>query len=106
MKTIKTALRDEIQYPISDGFIENKLIERGLDGDESYTMEVAKSHSYRGAVADCLVGLIYSPNISEGDVSFSQTDKDKMLKIANSIYLSIGEQPADSADKPVVHIEN
>ena len=29
-----------------------------------------------------------------------------MLKIANSIYLSIGEEPADIADKPIVYIEN
>lgn len=105
-KQIAAALKDEFQYPIKEGFLENKLIERGLDGVSSFTKEVAESDAYRGAVADCIVGLILSPNIAEGDVNISLTYKDMMLKKANSIYVSIGEPPVDFADKPKVFIEN
>lgn len=105
-KTIKAALRDEIGYPLKGGFFENKLIERGINGDDDYTSEVAKGDSFRGAVADCIKALILSPNISEGDISISLTDKDRMLRIANSIYASIGEDSIDIADKPIVYIES
>jgi hypothetical protein len=39
-KTIATALCDEFNYPLKKGFIENKLIERGLNGDDEFTYEV------------------------------------------------------------------
>ena len=105
-KTIIAALRDEIQYPIKAGFFENKLIERGLKEGDEFDMEVAKSDSYRGAVADCIVGLILSPNVAEGDIKFDLTSKEMMLKKANSIYQSIGEDPVDAGDKPIVYIES
>ena len=105
-KSIITALRDELQYPIKIGFLENTLIKRELDGNLAFTADMAKDNAYRGAVADCYIALIMSPNIAEGDMQFSLTYKSEMLKIANSIYLSIGEGPADIADKPIVYIEN
>ena len=105
-KTIETALKDEIEYPLKKGLFENVLIKRDLNGSDDFTFEVSKSASYRGAVADCYVKLIMSPNATEGDMSFSQTEKNTMLKIANSIYLSIDEEPVDIADKPIVYIEN
>jgi hypothetical protein len=105
-KTIFEALRDKIHYPLKKGFFENVLIERGLDGDDQYTQDVAKDKAYRGAVADCYVALVVSPNIVEGGVSIDQTYKENILKIANSIYLSIGEDPADIGDKPMVFIES
>ena len=105
-KTIITALRDTIHYPLKQGFIENTLIERGLNYGDDFNTEVAKSNAYRGAVADCIVGLILSPNVSEGDMNISLTYKDMMLKRANSIYVSIGEEAVDFANKPAVYIEN
>lgn len=54
MKTIMQALVDEIHYPIPVGFVENKLIERQLDGDEVFTFEIAQSKEWKGALADCL----------------------------------------------------
>ena len=36
MKTIKQALIDEIHYPIPLGFVENKMIERQLNGDDEF----------------------------------------------------------------------
>ena len=102
-KIITTALLDEVHYPIKKGFVENKLIARELSGNEEFNSDVSKSIPFRGAVADCLVGLVLSPNVSEGDISFSQTDKDNMLRIANAIYQSIGEP---TVGEPKVFIEN
>ena len=52
MKTIRQALIHEIHYPIPEGFVENKLIERRLDGDMEYTFEVSRSKEWKGALAD------------------------------------------------------
>ena len=97
MKTILEALRDEIHYPVRTGYLENRLIVRGLNKD---------GKDFRGCVADCLVGLVTSPNISEGGVSISQSDKTSILKIANSIYTSIGEDEVTDEKEPTVTIVN
>ena len=106
-KTIKIALKDDFRkYSISDGFFENRLIERDLNGDDLFTSAVSKSKPYRGAIADCCRWLILFPHLVEGDITISPTEKKEMLKIANSIYQSIGEEPVDVADKPIVYIES
>ena len=69
MKTIKQALIDEIHYPIPLGFVENKMIERQLNGDDEYTFEVAQSKEWKGALADCLYSLIQAVSLSESDTS-------------------------------------
>ena len=103
MKTILQALKDEVHYKLSSGFFENRLLERELDGTENCTVEIFKSKQFKGAVADCLVSLIQAPNFTEGDVSFSQSDKDKILTLANSIYKSIGEIEK-VVGEPIVYI--
>lgn len=92
MKTIAKALADEIAYPLSEGFIENKLIARGLDGEGEISAETLASNEFRGAVADCLYSLVESPNFSESDISISLADRNLILKKANTIYASIGEE--------------
>lgn len=104
MKTVRQALIDEIHYPISEGFVENKLFSRGLDPDDELTIDVLKSNEFKGAVADCLWSLIEAPSFSEADKSISLADRDIILRKANSIYLSIGEKAVDIADKPAVYI--
>lgn len=104
MKTVKQALIDEIHYPISEGFVENKLLSRGIGPDYELTVDVLKSNGFRGAVADCLWSLIEAPSFSEADKSISLADRDIILKKVNSIYLSIGEKAVDTADKPAVYI--
>lgn len=107
MKTICEALIDEIHYPLGKGCIENILIARGLESDEDFDRDVAKSDSYRGAVADCLRSLLYSVNFSEGDKSvgsLSSEDKKRILCVANSIYTSIGESTIEFEIKPKVYI--
>ena len=104
MKTVRQALLDEIHYPISEGFVENKLLSRGLNPDDELILDVLKSNEFRGAVADCLWSLIEAPNFSEADKSISLGDRNAILKKVNAIYLSIGEKAVDLADKPMVTI--
>ena len=95
MRTIAQALRDEIDYPFPPGKLENRLLRRGLDGTEAITGEILESNAFRGAVADCLYSLIVAPNVSEGDKSVTLPDRDAILRLANSIYRSIGEPEKD-----------
>lgn len=104
MKTIREALIDEIGYPLGEGCIDNKLIARGLSENDKFSYEVSISASYKGALADCLVALIYSPNFSEADKSFSLSDKELILRKANYLYNSIGETSVALGAK--VTIEN
>lgn len=104
MKTVRQALIDEIHYPISEGFVENKLLSRGFDPDDELTVDMLKSNDFKGAVADCLWSLIEAPSISESDKSISLGDRDIILRKVNSLYLSIGEKAVDFADKPMVQI--
>ena len=54
MKTIQQALIDEIHYPIPVGFVENVMIRRGLSHYKEFTIDIARSKEYMGALADCL----------------------------------------------------
>ncbi len=103
MRTIAQALKDEIDYPIKDGKIENKLLKRGLDGGSEISAEVLNSPEFNGAIADCLYSLIEAPNFSESDISISLSDRKLILKMANSIYTAIGEVDK-ILDEPTVYI--
>lgn len=104
MRTIKQALIDEIHFPISDGFVENKLLARGLDGDDEVSMEILNSKEFIGAVADCLYSLIEAPNFNEADKSFSLGDRNVILNKVNSLYKKIGEESVALGEKPMVYI--
>ena len=106
MKTVLQALRDEIHYPIPVGFIENKLIERQLDGDAEYSHDVAQSNEWKGALADCLYSLLQSVTYHESDKSIgtlSDKDKERLLVRINSLYKSIGEATV-KLGQPMVYI--
>lgn len=96
---------DEIHYPIPLGFVENKMIERQLSGDDEYSFEVAQSKEWKGALADCLYSLIQAVSLSESDKSIgtlSDKDKERLLVRINALYKSIGESPA--LGQPMVYI--
>lgn len=104
MKTVRQALIDEIHYPISPGFVENKLIERGLENCD-FTARVAKMNSYKGALADCLASLAQAIGFSESDKSVGNlTDKQRELALrrANSLYAEIGEPLIDNGEPMVI----
>lgn len=86
------ALKSKVQYPMPDSFYQSILIGRSLDGAAEFTAEVSKSSEFKGAYADCLIGVATAPNVSEGGVSISVSDSEKLVNIANSIYTNIGEK--------------
>lgn len=96
---------DEIHYPIPVGFVENKLIERQLSGEDEYSFNVAQSKEWKGALADCLYSLVQAVSLSESDKSIgilSDKDKERLLVRINTLYKSIGESPA--LGQPMVYI--
>lgn len=101
MKTIAQALIDEIHYPLPEGFVYNKLLARGLEGEGKISAELFRSNEFKGAVADCLWSLVQAPNISEADKSVTLPDRDSLIKLANSYYRAIGE-PEQSYGEPTV----
>lgn len=110
MKTIRQALIDEIHFPLDyDGmkFYENKLIMRGLSGDDEFTTEVGRSNEWIGAVADCLSSIIVAPNFNEADKSvyMYESEKELIVKRANKLYASIGEYD-NMIDEPMVYIND
>lgn len=105
MKTLLQALADELHYPVPAGHLENRLLKRGLDAEAECTADVLNSNAFKGALADSLVLLIAAPGFSEADKSFTLSDKDSILELANSIYTSIGEDENVVEDEtPTVYI--
>lgn len=105
MKTVLQALRDEVHYPIPVGFVENKLIERQLDGSMEYSYDVSHSNEWKGALADCLYSLLQAVTYSESDKSvgvLTDKDKERLLVRINSLYKSIGEDTV-SLGQPMVY---
>lgn len=105
MKTIRQALIDEVHYPLPEGFVENKIIERGLSDGDEYTKEISQSAEFKGALADCLYSLVHAINFSESDKSIGNlTDKQRelILKRANKLYDEIGEDLVEIGE-PIVH---
>jgi hypothetical protein len=105
MKTILQALRDEIHFPVGTGHLENRLLRRGLIPNEECSLETFNDARFIGAVADSLWFLISAPNISESDKQVNMVYKDLIVKQANQLYKSIGEEER-VLDKPMVSIEN
>lgn len=103
MKTIQQALIDELHYPIPEGYVENKLLKRGMNPYDQITQDVLNSSAFIGCIADCLYSLIEAPNFNEADKSFSLPDRKLILNKVNQLYLSIGE-PEVEIDKPKVFI--
>lgn len=91
MRTILTALKDELIYPVSEGFILNRLLKRGLNPEMECSADILTGDAFNGAVADCLYGIIDAPNISEAGLSISKADKDLILLRVNKLYNLIGE---------------
>lgn len=107
MKTVQQALKDEVHYPISEGFVANVMIKRNLNADDEFDYDMAHSKDYQGAVADCLWSLVQAINFSEADKSFgalSDKDKERILLRVNSIYNAIGEPSVELEPKPMVYV--
>lgn len=103
IRTVKQALRDEIPFPLGDGFLDNKLMARGIEPEAPISLELYNSEAFSGAIADCLYALVISPNISEAGMSVSLADRAIILRRANLLYKAIGEDEKE-ANEPRVTI--
>lgn len=100
MRTILEAFKAEVGYPVSEGYLINRLLSRGLCPDEVCTAEVLRGNAFLGTMADTLIGIVRMPNIQEGDMRIDLTDKSLLIKQANSIYRQLGERVVGEDEKP------
>lgn len=91
MMTIREALRNSFPFAVSDGTLDVIAISRGLVMDDLFDSFVATNKSFDLAKADIIKNAIMTPNVSEGGVSISFSDKSDMISLANSIYGKYGE---------------
>ncbi len=89
--TVLEALRSLVKYPLDEGALKVVLIDRELCEYDEYCAELGKSKQFQGARADCYRELLDAPNITEGGLSISISEKAIIEKIANGIYAKIGE---------------
>ena len=70
-------------YPLSDNTYSKALTDRGVSSGGTYA---GISEAFELAEADLYKTLATGVNITEGGYSISVSDRDTLLKIANSIY--------------------
>lgn len=98
--TVLEALQAKVTYPLAAAFFETILIERGLTGADTYTKAIATGKSFRLATADCYKAVALGVNVTEGSLSITQPDRDKLISMANSIYRQYEEQPVSATVQP------
>jgi len=81
------AIRSAVNFPLDDLSFEKVLLDRGLEADGTY----APSAQFKLAVADAIVVVVTSPNISEGGYSITQNDRESLINLANTYYEAGGE---------------
>lgn len=98
--TVLEALQAKVPYPLKAAFFETILIERSLTGTDQYTATIATSKKFRLATADCYKAVATGVNVTEGSLSISIPERDKLLALANSIYRQYDEQPVGATVQP------
>ena len=93
MATVGEMLRGVSPYPIPKSQIEKYSLARGLDIAQVATASVIRSRAYRLTEADLQKWLSKAPSVSESGVSFSfsQSERDSLIREANEVYLEYGE---------------
>ena len=89
--TVLDALKANVSYPLSGDFFLSVATERGLSHDDEFHMGVGQTREFLLAKADCLVSVASGINFTEGSLSVGVPDRDKLIRIANSIYSRFGE---------------
>jgi hypothetical protein len=105
MKTVIQALISKVHWPLPYDFVETTCIERGIDGNKTFSAEIAATNDYKGALADCLYSLVQAVNFSEAGKSVGNlTDEQRrlILKSANRLYDEIGEPLKDDGEPVVI----
>lgn len=89
--TTLDALKNSVNYPLSDENAEVNLTARGIDTYEDFSQEVAQSRAYQLAYADTLRYVVTMVNLSQSGGSISQASVADMRGTANAIYKKYGE---------------
>lgn len=88
--TTLQAIKQRVNYPLSDAQAEEKLISRGVDAAEVFSKEIAESKGFRLAYADTLRFVLTMVNLSQGG-SIAAQNPAGIRGTANAIYKQYGE---------------
>ena len=83
---VKSALLHSVSFPLSECQIEVIATRRDLESGDEFSSEVGRSPAFLLAKADMIRTIVTAPNISEGGVSISISDRRALIGMANSIY--------------------
>lgn len=94
MATIFDSLKSVSAYPIPRRTLEDIAGERGLSVADEVTPEIREAREFRLAKADLMRWLATAPNVSQGGISYTFTDSDRVgfRKRASAIYQEYGEK--------------
>lgn len=97
--TTLDALKGINSYPIPLRTLNEVAERRGLDLDETATIEMIQSRGYNLAYADLLMWLSFAPQVTQGGQSYSFTDDQRMQmrNRASDIYEDYGESNTGKA---------
>lgn len=99
--TVREALLSSASFSVSFEQAEVIAVTRDLYLEENFTKEIAVSKAFELSKADMIKMVILMPNVSEGGVSISITDRHYLMGVANSIYAKYGE-PLIQEQQPTV----
>ena len=88
--TTLQAIKQRVNYPLSDAQAEEKLVSRGVDAAEVFSKEIAESKEFRLAYADTLRFVLTMVNLSQGGSIVAQNPAG-IRGTANAIYKQYGE---------------
>lgn len=88
--TTLQAIKERVNYPLSDTQAEEKLISRGVDATADFSKEIADSREFRLAYADTLRFVLTMVNLSQGG-SITAQNPAGIRGTANAIYKQYGE---------------
>lgn len=83
---VRTALKSKVSFPISDDRVGVIAEDRDLALDAVYTKAIGRTPGFRLAMADMITCIVTAPNVTEGGVSISYTDRKSLISLANRIY--------------------
>lgn len=75
---VNQALRSVTPYPLTADFIKSIAVGVGLSLDDMATEEVMNSRAYKQALGRIYLYLAEAPNVSQGGITFSFTEQDRI----------------------------
>ena len=84
------AIKQRVNYPLSDIQAEEKLVTRGVDPVATFSKDVANTKDFRLAYADTLRFVLTMVNLSQGG-SITAQNVTGIQGTANAIYKQYGE---------------